>query len=365
MTREPTASAKPLGRLLRWPWLGVFALWAAITAGHYLTDPSVTMGHDVFRRLYYLPIVWAAFTGGLRAGLLVAGGVSLAYIPHAFLLMHHMDPASTTDKVLEIVLYFCVGALAGWLVDRERRARAKAERARLERLKAEQDTARLQGLVQLTRGLAHEVRNPLGSIHGAIEILASAVSPADPTHEMAAIAQRETTRLNRVLDDFLAFARPREPDLAPFPAGRAVEHVVGLMRAAAADAGVRLVGDVASGLVVVGDLDHVIQVLVNLVKNAVQATPAGGRVEVVARADEDGRVRFEVRDTGPGVPESLGASIYDPYVTGREDGSGLGLSVAALLVSQQGGLLSHHARPGGGTVFGFSLATSGKEYSPA
>ncbi|TNF37455.1 MAG: DUF4118 domain-containing protein [Deltaproteobacteria bacterium] len=357
---EPAHPQPSLARALRSPWLGVVLLLAAITAGHYTTDTAHAVGHDLFRRLYYLPIVWAAFTGGLVAGLTTALVAIIAYVPHAFLMPHHLDPAGTTDKVLEIVLYLGVGGLAGLLVDRERRARDAAERDRLERLAAEQDTARLQGLVQLTRGLAHEVRNPLGSIHGAIEILASAIPPSDPSHEMATIAQRETTRLSRVLDDFLAFARPRDPDLARFDPTRAVEHVTALLQDAAAGAGVTLTGSADPGLTCVGDLDQVIQVLVNLVMNALEATPAGGRVEVHAVAAPGG-VRFAVRDTGPGVPEDLAAAIYDPYFTTRDDGSGLGLSVAALLVSQQGGLLAHDAHPGGGADFHFDLPAGGAD----
>lgn len=354
MTERAASRTPAIARVLRSPWLGVALLLGAITAGHYLTDPSQAVGHDLFRRLYYLPIVWAAFTGGLVAGVATALVATVAYVPHAFLMPHHLDPAGTTDKVLEIVLYFGVGALAGLLVDRERRARRRAERSRLERLAAEQDAARLQGLVQLTRGLAHEVRNPLGSIHGAIEILASATPDTGPAREMAAIAQRETTRLSRVLDDFLAFARPRDPELAPFDPAHAVDHVIALLQEAATDAGVALTGGVEPGLSCVGDVDQVIQVLLNLVKNALAATPSDGRVEVRATAAAAG-VRFEVADTGAGVPDDLGASIYDPYVTGREGGSGLGLSVAALLVSQQGGLLAHEPRPDGGTVFRFAL----------
>ena len=346
-------------RAHRASWLGVALLLAAITAAHYLTDPTAHAGHDLFRRLSYLPIVWAAFTGGLRAGLVVAAIAIAAYVPHAFFLPHHLDPAGTTDKVLEIVLYLGVGALAGALVDRERRARARAESSRLATLAAEQDAARLQGLVQLTRGLAHEVKNPLGSIHGALEILASAVPPAGPPAEMAAIALREARRLNRVLDDFLAFARPRDPAVAPFPPALAVGHVVALLQDQAAAAAVTLAAAPAPlAPLALGDQDQVIQVLVNLVKNALEATPPGGRVDVHAAPDGPPtapRVRFEVADTGRGVPPHLGPSIYDPYVTGREGGSGLGLSVAALLVRQQGGHLTHAPRPTGGTRFTFAL----------
>lgn len=351
---ETALPAPPLPGVLRSPWLGVWGLVVAITIGHYLTNPSDAVGHDLFRRLYYLPIVWAAFTGGLRAGVGVAVVAALAYIPHAFLMPHHLDPAGTTDKVLEIVLYIGVGALAGLLVDRERRARRHAERAGSERAAAEQQTARLQSLVQLTRGLAHEIRNPLGGIHGALEIVASAAPAEGPAKEMAAIALRETTRLSRVLDDFLAFARPRDPELAPFEVAPVVEHVVGLLGDAAADGAVTLSAVCDPATRALGDVDQVIQVLLNLVKNALEATPAGGRVRVTVAAGAGG-VRMAVEDSGVGVPRALGASIYDPYVTGREGGSGLGLSVAALLVAQQGGLLAHEGRAGGGTSFHFTL----------
>ncbi|MCA9518277.1 MAG: HAMP domain-containing histidine kinase, partial [Myxococcales bacterium] len=173
------------------------------------------------------------------------------------------------------------------------------------------------------------------------------------------IAMRETTRLSRVVDDFLAFARPRDPAIEPFDAAPAVEHVVALLQDTARDAGVTLAAAAADARAL-GDADQVIQVLVNLVRNALQATPAGGRVVVGAAAAGDGAgVRFVVEDTGAGVPAHLGASIYDPYVTGHEGGSGLGLSVAAQLVAQQGGALAHEARQGGGTAFHFTLPRAG------
>lgn len=356
-TRGPSAGFEaalgPSGRL---PWTGVFGLLVAITVGHYLIDPSAGMGHDLFRRLHYLPIVWAAFTGGLAAGVLTAVAAVVVYVPHAFLLPHQMDHAGSTDKVLEIVLYLGVGAIAGVLVDSERRAHAIEERERTERVVAEQDGARLRGVVQLTRGLAHEVRNPLGSIHGAIEILASAIPAAAPGSEHVAIAFRECGRLTRMLDDFLVYARPREPVLARFDPVAVVEHVVAVFQDDARSAGVALSAPARGEPIptCVGDSEQTNQVLANLVKNALQAAARGGEVAVHVTATS-GSVRFDVSDTGAGVPTELGASIYDPYVTGRDGASGLGLSIAALLVTQQGGALAHAARATGGTTFSFSL----------
>ncbi len=331
------------------------ALLVAITLGHYLTPPHDMAAHNIFRRLYYLPIVVAAFAGGLRAGLLSAAISVLAYAPHAFFLEHQHDPAPFVDKALEIVLYLGVGGLAGGLVDRERRARARQVEEMLGRREAEDRADRLQGLIHLTRGLAHEIRNPLGGIQGAIEILADAHAADPRMQEMAEIGLKETERLNRVLTDFLSFARPREPKLEPMDAAPLVRHVATLCATEAARAGALVRAHLPDDpLGALGDSEQLSQVLINLTRNALQAAGKGGRVILSAEARE-GRVIFTVTDDGPGVPEELGESIYDPYVTGREEGTGLGLSTSALIVRAYGGVLSHARTEEATTVFRFDL----------
>lgn len=355
------------GRRL-WTLLGIGLSVATITALHYLTTTESVVSHNVFRRLYYLPIVWAALTWGLRGGLVVAGLVSVAYFPHAFIMAGHMDPAPPTDKILEMVLFFGVGGLAGLLVDRERRARRREERAALARLAAEHRAERLAGLVHLTRGLAHEIRNPLGGIQGALEILADGPPDADHRREMLEVALKETGRLGRVLDDFLSFARPREPDPAPFDPTGPLAHVADLFGPQAAEHRVSLKREAHATGRAFADAEQITQVLINLVRNALQFTPAGGRItlstsDLRSSRGTPSRVRFAVTDTGAGVDRELGQSIYDPYVTSRDDGSGLGLSISAMLAGQNGGTLTHQANPGGGTTFSFDLPT--QEGAPA
>ncbi|MFZ4579783.1 MAG: two-component system sensor histidine kinase NtrB [Myxococcota bacterium] len=344
----------------RWSLVAIVVLVFATSLLHYATDPMHTPHHDFFRRLYYVPIVWGAFAFGLRGGLGTAAAATALYLPHAFLLMHHLDPASPVEKAAEMFLYFAIGGLAGFLVDRERRATASVAAAALQRAQAEADAARLAGLVHLTRGLAHEIRNPLGGMQGAIEILASAVPADRPERRMGEIGLREVARLDRALSDFLEFARPRPPSLERLGADVVVRDVGLLLDADARARGIRFRHSADPTLSAVrADRDQLVQVLVNLVRNALEATGPDGDVELAARAVrvESGRpaVRFEVRDTGHGVPEHLGTAIFDPYVTGRDHGTGLGLSIAANLVRQNGGLLTHHARDGGGTVFHFTL----------
>lgn len=341
----------------RWTLTIVVCLLLAVTSLHYLTAPEHGHQHDLFRRLYYVPIIWAALTWGLRGGLGAAAFATAAYLPHAFLMPHHLDPASSVDKALEMVLYFGIGGLAGWLIDGERRARDRAAREGVERQQAEAVAARLQAMVQLSRGLAHEIRNPLGAIQGAIEILAGAVDVRSREAEMGAVGVREVQRLDRALTDFLQFARPPTARIAPFQTADVVRDLVRLFGEEAQGRALVLRAEVSSGLApAAGDRDQTTQVLINLVRNALQATPSGGEVVVGAEAaPSGGGVRLSVRDTGCGVPAELGASIYDPYVTGREEGTGLGLAIAASLVRQQGGHLQHRAGPAGGAVFWFEL----------
>jgi two-component system sensor histidine kinase PilS (NtrC family) len=179
---------------------------------------------------------------------------------------------------------------------------------------------------------------------------------------MVSVALRETGRLSRVVDDFLRFARPRDPEPKPFSPGELVCHVVDLCAAEAEAKNIELTCRSGGEGEAYADSEQVTQVLINLVRNALQATPEGGQVVLSAGeapgpepGGSAGRIRFEVADNGTGVPGELGNSIYDPYFTGREGGTGLGLSISAQLVRQNGGVLTHSSNPAGGATFRFDL----------
>ena len=122
------AVASPWRALIDWrAGVGVWLPLLAITALHYGTPAEHHWVHDVARRLYYLPIVLAAFLAGLRGGLLLALLSSALYLPHAFPHLHHMDPAPALEKFLELVLYVAVGSIGGVLVDRERTERLRQQ----------------------------------------------------------------------------------------------------------------------------------------------------------------------------------------------------------------------------------------------
>lgn len=217
--------------------------------------------------------------------------------------------------------------------DRELRTVAEAFNRMVERVTAAEErrvrTERLAALGEMSGAVAHELLNPLTTI------LASADDP---------VVRDEAAHARRVVEGLLGFARPgREAadtvDLAAVVQASADRFV---MVADARD--VTLHVAVAPGTLVAPP-SAVRQVLDNLVRNAVEAAPPGSDVDVALLAD-----RVEVRDRGPGVPAALRARLYEPFVTGRPDGTGLGLAVCQRIVTALGGALAHTDREGGGTV---------------
>ncbi len=342
-------------------WLGAsaVALIAAITAFHYLTHSHEVAFHNVYRRLYYLPIVLAAFASGRWGALAAALTVCLAYAPHAFFLAHH-DPAPTVDKLLEMILYLSVGGLTGHLVEQQRRAqRALAAevqtRAALERQLIR--AGRLSALGHLTSGLAHEIRNPLASILAAAETLSADFPPPHRKHRIAHLLLHEIHRLDRVVSDFLRFARPQDAARAPLDLQPLVREVFDLVSPSALAANITL-HPLDAPAHVTGDRDQLAQVILNLALNAIQAIQAADLPSANLRARVEDRTLagapyrcLAIEDDGPGIPPDLHEDIFNPYFTTRPEGSGLGLSLASRIVEAHGGFIDLDAAPRRPTVW--------------
>ena len=204
--------------------------------------------------------------------------------------------------------------------------------------------------------LAHEVRNPLGGLRGAAQLLQRELS--DPElREFTRVIIGEADRLVALTDNLLG--PTRKPDTAPANIHEVTEHVVLLIQAEA-PAGVRIYRDYDPSLPsVIVDRDQLIQAFLNIARNAIQAVGEAGDVIVRTRAVTGyviGHKRHplvvstEFEDNGPGIPEELEDSIFYPLVTGRDEGTGFGLPMAQDLVSRQGGLIEYESEPGR-TVF--------------
>lgn len=222
---------------------------------------------------------------------------------------------------------------------------------------------RLSALGNLAAGLAHEIRNPLSSIRGYATYLTERLKDDPLGHATGQILMEETERLDRVLTDLLSLARPRGLEPAPADLAAVLGRVVAVAAPDAAEKGVQLrqsLPEGGAGACV--DADRLMQAVLNLVINAIQATPAGGEVEVAleredgpADAGAPGNWRIRVRDTGCGMSAATAAQIFTPYFTTRANGTGLGLAIARQIVEQHGGAISASSLPGRGTTMTIRL----------
>lgn len=339
------------------------ALILLVSAGHYMTGVENVDFHNVYRRLYYVPVVLSAFAFGLRGGLFAALVVSLAYMPHAFFMAHHHDPAPAVDKVFEMILYFGVGGLTGWLVERERAIRRKLQNSLEERDALSKELVRagkLSAMGELLSGVAHEVRNPLASIMGAAEALSRQVDEGGRAEKLVDLQLREIARLDRVVSSFLAFARTSEPQPVRCAISPLVEQVVELTRHHEREGEISI-SPLLKGEEIFADADQITQVLLNLTLNAMQA--AGEQpfsIEFVHRETQvaaQHHTCIGVRDRGEGIePEHL-EQVFDPYYTTRDAGSGLGLSISSRLIEAHGGFIDVESVPGEETTFWICLPT--------
>jgi PAS domain S-box-containing protein len=211
---------------------------------------------------------------------------------------------------------------------------------------------KLAALGKLTSGVAHEIKNPLNAMVIHVALLREKLVRASPEAQSSLdILEQEIRRLDRVIQGFLKFTRPEDLQLTSVRLPGLLDEVVRLSEAEARSTGVEIVTEVASDLPpVYGDRELLQQVIGNLVRNAIEAMPAGGRLELGAGQCEDG-VEIVVSDTGVGIEPELIDQIFDLYVTTKSQGSGIGLSVVYRIVQLHGGEITVESRKGEGARF--------------
>jgi two-component system sensor histidine kinase HydH len=333
------------------------------TGLHYGINVQEGAIHDVLLRSYYLPIVLAGLWFGARGGLTTAIVVSVIFLPHA--LHGWVAPYTDVFRLIEIVMYNVIGALTGVMSSRARRALEAEKFARIEREQAYEAlraktaqlfemedqlrrSERLAALGRMSAGLAHEIRNPLASIKTSVELLEEPTArgekelPGSRATELLQVLAEETSRLNRILTEFLRFARVE---------AQAYDHApTRCTIAGALNSTLSLVGQDldATGISVEhepGNLDrevsiiedHLQQVLLNLLLNASDAMVDGGTVRVRVCDETSETVTLSVEDDGPGIPPEVARSVFDPFFSTKEGGVGLGLSIVARMLEASGG----------------------------
>ncbi|MFW5827363.1 MAG: ATP-binding protein [Alkalispirochaeta sp.] len=232
-------------------------------------------------------------------------------------------------------------------LDRARRRMAQAEK--------------VQAWQEIAQRLAHEVKNPLTPIKLAAERLQRRYQAHAPDFEDAldrtvSTIVREVDALTALLNEFRSFSRMPEPQFEQIALGELLRHVADIYRDQH-DVSISLAG-VSDEMIIAADRGQLRQVFVNLIANAVEAT--GGSVSILISAHEVQRgresiCRVRVEDDGPGIPEDLRESVFDPYVTSKSRGTGLGLAIVERIVFDHDGRISYESAPGSGTTFVIDL----------
>ncbi len=352
------------GRMVHTRWIAILAGIVFCGGLHMLLPLTLPHWHNILQHLYYLPIVFAGMYFGWRGGLAAGLLAGISSLPYSLDLLSVM-PSYAGDQLLDIVVFCAAGVFTGILAQREREHRLAMERTaeRLTEVYRElQDSfeqvkraERLSAVGQLSAGLAHELRNPLASLAGAAGLLRRPQTSEQRRGECVEIIVKECERLNRLLTQFLDFARPRAPQYWAIDLHSVLSAVVDLAEHAIGQKAVRMRLDVPDRLPAVEcDPEQIKQAVLNLLLNAIHASPDAGEVTVSARQDGD-RVRLEVTDEGAGLdPDSLD-HIFDPFFTTKENGTGLGLSVVHQIVQQHGGVIAAKSLAPRGTSFQMTL----------
>jgi two-component system, NtrC family, sensor histidine kinase HydH len=309
--------------------------------------------------IFFLPVVSAAIYFGPLGALAWTTAASLAYLSLLIPVLEEVDVTPEGRGILTIrVLFFYVAAI---LVNRfavENRLQVQRLEDLSEKLevtnrqlrRAEADARRaerLAALGQLSAGLAHEIRNPLGVIKGSADMLSRKVADSEPlVAELAGYISSEVNRLNALVVRFLDFARPSKLELRPERISEIVDRAVEAATASFPSAGVKIERQYAPNLPEIpADPQLCEQVFVNLITNAFQAMQAQAgssekklRIEVKQEVSNgEPGVAVLVEDTGPGVPPELREQIFNPFFTSKKDGVGLGLSIVAKIVDDHRG----------------------------
>ncbi|MGH9758527.1 MAG: ATP-binding protein [Candidatus Acidiferrales bacterium] len=372
------------GRLVAWrPSRGrSYSVIIKILLATLLLDHTGTIGiNSSYYPIYYVPVVTAAIYFGPLATLLWTSVASLAYLSYLIpaLQTYSLNAEGAGELATRILFFFLAAILVNRFVVENRRQVKRYQdlyetledtNQELQRVEAEaRRSERLAALGQLSAGLAHEIRNPLGVIKGSAEMLARKLAQAQPLEsELAGYIFSEVNRLNALIARFLDFARPAHLDFQPARVSEIVDRALDFAALQFPSAKVSVVRRYAANLPLTRvDAQLCEQVFINLIVNAYQAMEGtDGELQISIAPESSGGkpgVGVLIEDSGAGVPLDFREQIFNPFFTSKKDGVGLGLSIVAKIVDDHRGWIKLESDAAGGARFHVFLpgAPDGKE----
>lgn len=220
-------------------------------------------------------------------------------------------------------------------------------------------TEKLALLGQLSAGLAHEIRNPLSAISGAVEILSEEIKPTEENLRLVKVANQEVERLNLLVEDFLLLTVPIQKTPTPVNMGSNINETVESFMRTVRRKGLEITMDIQKELYVLADSYRLKQAIWNLLLNSMQAMPNGGEIKIQSYLEEE-NIRINISDTGCGIDKKIMSRIFEPFFTTKKVGTGLGLAIVQKVIEGYNGKIDVLSSEGKGTTFIMTLPKAKK-----
>jgi len=311
-----------------------------ISVFHHLTRQEEIILHVIFRELYFLPIILAGFMFGVRGGLIAALGVSVLYVP---LVVSKQGDFSGHDlgNLLEILLFNIVGIMVGWLRDRD---------LYRQELKRQQDG--LANIGKTVSCIAHDMKTPLLAIGGFAHQIRRKLPEEDKAQKKLDIILKQTQRLELMVNDMLNYSTPLKLDCRQNCLNNLFRETLLIAEEKARVHKVHLSSQLQEEPPSCSfDFYRLQQALLNLINNAVEATPAEGTVIIRSGYDRESNCVIEVEDEGDGISADIIDKILQPFFSSKKEGTGLGLPIVKKITEAHDGILLYKQRVGKGMSF--------------
>jgi two-component system sensor histidine kinase HydH len=317
----------------------ITTLIAGVLCLNYFTLYRMTYEHAFYRVLSYIPLILGSFWFGIKGAVTIAIGMILLFLPYG---MVHWHGFSLEDfhEIMEGVLYFCIAFILGVLIERER----KKQRALVE-------AESLAAVGRTVLELAHDMKTPLMAIGGFATQISRALDRDDPKQKKLRVVIHETACLETMVREMLDFGKPAELQFKRTNLNDLVQEIMDVIRPVAEKCQVVLKTDpdpLLPSLMLDGP--KVKQALLNLVMNALQASPAGEHVIVKTAGYQQG-VNLYVMDGGAGIDREDVEKIFEPFFTKKSKGTGLGLPIVKKIVAAHQGKIHFDGNEKKGVTF--------------
>jgi signal transduction histidine kinase len=326
--------------------LTIILVVATITLFHYSTELEVHSYHIFYQGLYFVPILLSGLWFGLRGGIVASLSITILYLP--FTIVHWTAfSADDINSLLEMALYNLVAVVLGILRDREKR-----EHLRL------REAESLAAMGKAVSFLAHDMKTPLIAIGGFSRSIKRSHQSDEKDHEKLDIIIQEAQRLENMVREMLDFSRPLELHASAHDLQPVIKESIEVVRDLAEEKKVELRIQSAQDLPPWSfEAMRMKQVLINLLNNAVEASPEGGIVSV-ATFQKGKNLFLEVSDQGSGIPSHKRSEVFLPFFSTKKGGTGLGLTIVKKIVEAHRGRVEILDNPKKGTIFRIVLPSA-------